>query len=151
MGALVNNQFLSRAVSRCVTEYKQYLRLTSPATTGQAAVTAAGSVIRNIRLRNRRLGLLRSSSPLLILILIIVVLSLLLSDVDLSTTNYQLPGRMQTKLLHKLHYYGVRNKTLRWIQAFLTGRRHQQVALKKKEYTRSWLQSCLAVYPKVQF
>ena len=32
------------------------------------------------------------------------------------------------RLLHKLQYYGVGNKTLSWIQSFLTGR-IQQVAL----------------------
>ena len=31
------------------------------------------------------------------------------------------------RLLHKLHYYGVRNNTLRWIQAFFTGRSQQVV------------------------
>ena len=40
------------------------------------------------------------------------------------------------RLLHKLHYYGVRGKTLSWIQAFLTGRK-QQVLIEGEKSTQA--------------
>ena len=50
------------------------------------------------------------------------------------------------RLLHKLQYNGVGNKTLQWIQSFLTDRK-QQVAV---EGTYHPLQLSYQGYPKVQ-